>query len=259
MEKDTPLRGGNITGVIRAGEIVHRAMGPWSPTMHSFLRYLESQRFEGAPKFLGIDAQGREMLSFIEGEVGNYSLSSYMWSDENVIEVARFLRRYHDATIGFVPPVESVWQFKYEGQYQHEVICHNDVAPYNMIYRGEKPYALIDFDTACPGPRIWDSAYAVYRFIPLSYTEDMQALGVAEPREQARRLQLFCQAYDLRHKYEELLSTVERRLEALCALLLANAHIPTYQKLLAEGHLDYYKREITNLQRYRPLLERCLS
>ena len=47
------------------------------------------------------------------------------------------------------------------------MICHNDVAPYNTVFVDGRPRALIDFDTAGPGPRVWDIAYAAYTFVPL--------------------------------------------------------------------------------------------
>ncbi len=258
MEKEIPLNGGNITGVVRIGKTVHRSIGPWSATVHSLLQYLEAKGFEGIPRFLGFDQQGREILSFIEGEIGNYPLQSYMWSDENVREVALFLRRYHDATIGYVASHDAIWQLEYPDHRQHEVICHNDVAPYNMVYRDRKPQALIDWDTAGPGPRIWDIAYAVYRFIPLSYAQDMQALGLTDPITQAKRLRLFSQTYGLTYPYEEILDAVERRLDALCALILGRIHDPVYRKMIDEGHLDYYRREIVSLQHHRTQLERHL-
>ena len=70
MEQEIPLSGGNITEVVRIGQAVHRATGPWSTAVHGLLQHLETQGFESAPRFLGTDQQGREMLSFIEGEVG---------------------------------------------------------------------------------------------------------------------------------------------------------------------------------------------
>ncbi len=258
MEKEIPLSGGNITGVVRIGKTVHRASGPWSAAVHGLLQYLEVRGFEGAPRFLGFDQQGREILSFIEGEVGNYPLQSYMWSDENVREVALFLRRYHDATTGYIASNGAAWQSEYPDLHKHEVICHNDFAPYNMVYRVGKPQALIDWDMAGPGPRVWDIAYAVYRFIPLSYTQDMQVLGLTAPMIQARRLRLFCQAYGLTPPYEEILDTVERRLEALCTLLLERAHDPVYRKMIDEGHVNYYQREIVSLRHHRVQLERYL-
>lgn len=253
-----PLSGGNVTGVVRIGKTVHRAKGPWSSSIHDLLSYLELQGFEGAPRFLGIDPQGREILTFIEGEVGHYPLHQYMWSDENLREVAHLLRRYHDATVGYNAPTDAVWQFEYPNHQKHEIMCHNDVAPYNMVYRDGKPIALIDFDTVGPGPRIWDVAYAVYGFIPLSYTQEMQTLGLADPKIQGQRLKSFCHAYGLTHTIEEVLDTVVHRLEALCNLLTERSKDPIYQKMIGEGHLDHYRREITSLQHYRNQLEHSL-
>jgi len=47
------------------------------------------------------------------------------------------------------------------------VICHGDIGPYNTIHVANKAVALIDFERAAPGPRIWDLAFAVYRFAGL--------------------------------------------------------------------------------------------
>jgi hypothetical protein len=257
-EREIPLHGGNITGVVRIGQTVHRATGPWSDTVHTLLQYLEARGFEGVPRFLGTDQQGREILSYIEGETGSYPLQSYMWSDENLEVVARLLRRYHDVTAGYIPPRDACWQFVYPDSRQHEVICHNDVAPYNMVYRDRKPLALIDWDTAGPGPRVWDIAYAAYRLVPLSYTPDMQALGLANSLTQTRRLCLFAQTYGMAYPYETILDTVERRLDALCTLLIERRHEPAYRKMIEEGHLDHYRREIASFQHHRPQLEHHL-
>ncbi len=249
-EQEISLSGGNVTGVVRVGQTVRRATGPWSSAVHGLLRHLESHGFAGAPRFLGLDDQMREVLTFIAGEVGHYPLQQYMWLDDNLIAIARFLRHYHDTTVGYRVPEGTVWQFPYPDHSQHEVICHNDVAPYNMVYKDEKVYALIDFDTAGPGPRIWDVAYALYRFVPLSFTQDVQALGLANPLLQRQRLRMFCQTYGLEHSYEEVLETVVRRLETMCALLLERAYDPVYQKMIADGHLDHYRREIASIKEH---------
>ncbi|MGH6654079.1 MAG: hypothetical protein ACRDVE_02605 [Actinocrinis sp.] len=54
--------------------------------------------------------------------------------------------------------------------------------------------ALIDFDAALPGPRIWDVAYAACRFDPLTIAPEERVIPVAE---QARRLRVFADAYDV--------------------------------------------------------------
>jgi hypothetical protein len=43
-------------------------MGPWSPAVHEYLRYLEAAGFAGSPRVLGTQGD-REVLTFIEGDV----------------------------------------------------------------------------------------------------------------------------------------------------------------------------------------------
>lgn len=260
-EQEKPLYGGNVTGAVRIGQTVRRKTGPWSTTVHTLLRHLEAGGFTGAPRFLGMDEQGREILTFIDGEVGHYPLPPSMWSDESLVAVAHFLRRYHDATVSYIPPADALWQFVYPDHSQHEIICHGDVAPYNMIYQDSKPHALIDFDTAGPGPRLWDLAYAAYRFVPLSYAQDMQDLGLSDPLLQGSRLYLFCQEYELEQPYADVLDFVEHRLQAMCNWLSEGAAAGDLarQRLVNEGHLDYYRREIVSFQKHCPLLQRRLT
>ncbi|OIJ85018.1 hypothetical protein BIV23_44840 [Streptomyces monashensis] len=54
-------------GVVRRGGQVLRPLGPWSTTVHAYLRHLESAGFTGAPRFHGVEGE-REVLSYIEGE-----------------------------------------------------------------------------------------------------------------------------------------------------------------------------------------------
>src|SRR3954468_19522367 len=134
----------------------------------------------------------------------------------------RLLRQLHDATAGFVARAGAMWQFIYLDPTRHDVICHNDVAPYNTVYVDGRPRALIDFDTAGPGPRIWDLAYAAYTFVPLASFVPLPDGSVVpyEPAqhagERARRLRVFKAAYGL--PMDDLLLAVAHRLEAVCAL-----------------------------------------
>ncbi len=261
MDEEQILSGGNMAEVVRVGNTVHRAMGPWSRTIHTLLRYLEQQHFEGAPRVLGIDDKGREILTFIEGEVGKYPLPAYMWSDEVLEQAARFLRRFHDITATFVPPDNAIWQITFPDAKRHEVICHNDFAPYNIVFVNQHPVALIDFDVAGPGPRVWDLAYAAYCFVPLIHFDDvtLQQLGLTDPRVQARRLQLFCESYgDVQPV--EVLDMVKARLQALCTFITsaAEAGNKAFQKQIEEGGLAWYHRELLAYEWYYRRLQHLL-
>lgn len=102
------LTGGNVSNVYRAGDTVRRELKPDSPKIHKLLLHLENKSFSYAPKFLGIDEKGREILSFIEGEAGNYPLQEYMWSDDVLIEIGKMLRLYHDSVSDF--SLDDSWE-----------------------------------------------------------------------------------------------------------------------------------------------------
>jgi len=94
------LGGGWEAATVRIGDTVRRRTGRWTPAVHALLRHLESVGFDAAPRVLGVDGQGREVLSFIEGQAGNYPLPESLWSDAVLDQTAQLLRRYHDATVG---------------------------------------------------------------------------------------------------------------------------------------------------------------
>lgn len=205
------LTGGNTNSVQRIGDRVRRTSGPWTSTVHSLLRLLRDNGIEEVPQAFGVDDEGRELLSFIPGAVANYPLPSWVWSDSILEEASILLRRMHDATKD-VRFADSVWQSaSHEPQ---EVICHNDFAPYNMVFDQEHLVGVIDFDTASPGPRLWDLAYMAYRLVPFS--EDA---GVAAPVGELRMVRLMAaiRAYGMNFKPEEVLEVMALRLEDLAA------------------------------------------
>jgi hypothetical protein len=56
-------------GVVRVGDTVRRPAGPWTPAVHALLDHLHQVGFEGAPRALGVDERGREILTFVPGVV----------------------------------------------------------------------------------------------------------------------------------------------------------------------------------------------
>ncbi|MFD2794318.1 phosphotransferase enzyme family protein [Promicromonospora vindobonensis] len=159
------LTGGNTTGVVRIGNTVHREAGPWTPTVQRLLAHVRARGLTEVPEPLGLDGQGREIVSYLQGDVPGWPAPAWLWSPEVLGEAGRLLRRFHDATAGFTPS-DARWRLP--ATEPAEVICHNDAAPYNMVFRAGRLAGLIDLDTASPGPRVRDLAYLAYRIAPLS-------------------------------------------------------------------------------------------
>ncbi len=213
MTEEEDLSGGTVTPIARVGDTVRRATGQWSPAVHALLLHLEAEGFRGAPRFLGVDEQGREVLTYLDGEVTADTPPAGMHSDRALIAAARLLREFHDATASFLLPPEIRWRVHVGAPRSGPVVCHNDVGPYNTVYRDGVPVAFFDWDTAAPAPREWDVVYALWRFVPLYDDERCVELGwPIEPR--GRRMRLFCDAYGLQYR-AGLLDLLRRRQESV--------------------------------------------
>src|SRR3954453_8954574 len=110
MSEET-LAGGNTVGALRIGDVVHKQDSPWTPTVPALLRHLEDVGFDGAPRALGFDDQGREMLTYLPGDtVGDKApWPEWVFAESTLVQVGRWLRRLHDATASFGPPVDERW------------------------------------------------------------------------------------------------------------------------------------------------------
>jgi hypothetical protein len=252
-EQEIVLTGGNMTPVVRVGDTVRRGAGPWTPTIHALLEHLRATGFDQVPEPLGIDEQGREIISFLPGRVGTYPLADYVLSDSTLDTVARTLRAYHDATLDFAAPPGATWQWP--AHEPVEVICHNDFAPYNMLFEDGRLTGIIDWDLASPGPRVWDMGYAAYRFVPLTdpANPDVTNPGVAE---QARRLARFCDAYGTGIEPQAVAETAVAILRNLVAFIRreAAAGDPAQTAVLERGDVGIYERDIAYVEERLSLL-----
>jgi len=248
-ENEEMLTGGNVSSVYRLGDTVRRELKPDSPKFHKLLKHLENKGFSYAPKFLGIDEKGREILSFIEGEAGNYPLKEYMWSDDVLIEIGKMLRLYHDSVSDF--SFDDSWKSIDNTPQKYEVLCHNDFAIYNIIFNHERPIGIIDYDVAGPGPRLWDIAYTLYTCVPLSRFylsetgEKVYYNSLQHANRIKQRVKLFFESYGDARK-EDYLEMVLLRLEGLCKTITRKASEGdiAFQKMIDEGHLEHYQNDI---------------
>jgi hypothetical protein len=198
---------GGLTEVTRTGQTVRRTAGDWTPTVQGLLAHLHRVGFAGAPRPLGRDGQGREVLEFIAGGGPSHA-------DDELAGVGRLIAALHRATATFSAPPDAHWQFMVGAPKVGEVICHNDLSPDNAIYEpAGTPRAFVDWDLAAPAPPIWDLAWAAYRFVPLYDDATCERLGYPIPSRVAR-LRILCDAYGLDDR-RALLPTVCERIRVL--------------------------------------------
>lgn len=247
--------GGNLSDAVRVGDTVRRRAGPWTPAVHALLRHLEAVGFEGSPRVIGIDEHGREILRYIEGDGPTGwpdPMPDYVWSDANLTAAVRLLRRYHDAQAGFAPPTPESWRWPSDTA---EVICHNDVAPFNAVFRGSELFAMVDFDNAGPGRRIWDVAMGIWRWVPVYSDTDPTV------RDRSARVRRFCDAYGLGPERKDVIDALLDRQRA--GREFARAEIargdPGFTKIWSWSPNDSYLLEaIDYIEAHREELSRDL-
>jgi hypothetical protein len=194
-EGETPLEGGftNAGRVSRVGDTVRRPSRPTTPATKAILDHLERVGFDGAPRFLGIDDRGREVLSYIAGEAAVEPIRAWALTDEALLSVADLLRRYHEAAASF-DAGRHVWPLAVPAGFRGGTVCHNDPNLDNVVFVGGRAVALLDFDLASPGSVAWDVACAARLWAPLRDERDVPH------RLRGRtlaRLRLFLDAYGL--------------------------------------------------------------
>ena len=232
-----PLDGGNMSsGVVRVGDTVRRPAGPWTPAVHALLAHLHDAGFHGAPRPLGIDERGREIITFVPGTVAWPGHFHLLDADSQLRRAARLIREFHDAVAGFRAPPGARWQALIPAD-GDEIIAHHDLAPWNLVI-GERQWAFIDWDTAAPGTRLWDLAYAMHGFVPLS-------ADPAHQRDDAgRRLRLIADAYGLTERERvNIIPLLARRTRAMRDFLAEQASQGTqpWARLWQEGHGDAWR------------------
>jgi hypothetical protein len=176
VEQELPLTGGRSTpGIVRAGNTVRRPLKPDSDRTHRLLTYLENRGFDGAPRFLGVDARRRAILSFIDGFAPPHN--GFRLCEAGVRAGARLVRRVHDLTAGTEFSAGS------------EVACHPNLSQPTFIFREMIPVGIIDWDGTRPGTRLANFADFLWAFVhPAMY-------GNGEPA--ARMLRVAADAYGL--------------------------------------------------------------
>jgi Ser/Thr protein kinase RdoA (MazF antagonist) len=220
---DDSLGGGNMNAVRKVGDTVRRTAGPWTKSVHAYLDHLRGNGVSWVPRALGLDDEGREILSFIDGTVPAYPLPSWVWHESVLTEGGRMLRQLHDASLDFplLTRADAAWQLPSHDPV--EVMCHNDFAPHNLVFDDEGVIVgAIDFDMCSPGPRLWDVAYFATRAVPLAFPRASEP--TLTPNELRRRIELVLAGYGSRATWDEVIRMAITRLHDIAEFSLVKAH-----------------------------------
>lgn len=226
---DGPLLGGNAgEGVVRVSGTVRRPAHPWSSSIDALLTHFEWHGIEGAPRALGYDDDGRQILSYVEGYVDPDPVDL---NTARIFEVGRLIRRLHDAAEDFQAPSGAVWNVLIAPD-REDLICHHDLAPWNLVRTDDK-LIFIDWDVAGPGSRLWDLGYAAHGFVPLS---PLSGLGDVEA---AQRLTALVDGYGLEGgERQDLVELIGPLVRSMFEFLRERGEtgVQPWARLWIEGH-----------------------
>jgi hypothetical protein len=268
-EPEIPLPGGDVTeGLVRVGGTVRRSMTRNAPYVHALLEHLQAVGFEGAPRYLGVDSAGREVLTFIEGEVAARPHPAWVADEHRLVSLGRLLRSYDDATLDFRAPAAVTFDagpgdppdLPAAPDYQPEIIGHLDITPENIVFRQGAASALIDFDLAKPATRVDELYNAMLWWAPLNEPRDTDPAlrGVDAPR----RCRILADAYGMaerdRGRLVEVAVLRTRRSWHLMKYR-AEADGGGWQRMWDEGVGEIIKRREAWLERNGAAIEATLT
>ncbi|SCD86123.1 Phosphotransferase enzyme family protein [Streptomyces sp. LcepLS] len=236
-EPGEPLPGGmaNSGAVHRDGAAVDRPAPPVAPALHAQLRALRAAGFGGAPLPLAAPVNGRERLTYLPGDVPLPPFPAWAMTDEALRSVGVLLRGLHDASAGLPRPADAPWSRELSDPRGGPVLCHNDVCPENVVFRAGRAHALIDFDLAAPGRRVWDVAMTARYWAPLTGETSWQHPAGLDP---LARVRILADAYGLEPAARAEFAHVSREVAASCRAFVA-ARVArgdeTYARGLADG------------------------
>jgi Ser/Thr protein kinase RdoA (MazF antagonist) len=165
--------------------------------------------------------------------------------------VGRLIREFHDAVVGFRPPVGACWDVVIPPD-RDELICHHDLAPWNLVIDGDR-WVFIDWDGAGPGSRLWDLAYAAHGFVGMRDGGDPDVDGV--------RLRALVDGYDLdQQQRAELPELIGAHTRGMFELLRNGARTGTqpWARLYAAGHADHWGPAADYVERHAALFRAAL-
>lgn len=179
---------------VRVGDTLRRPSRPNTPLVQTVLRHLERHGVTWAPRCLGFDDDGREVLSWIDGETATTG------ADIDMVALAAMVRELHDLTDKFVSDGECV--------------IHDDLQPRNVIVRHGRPVALIDWEQTGPGRRVDDIANLCWSFT--------QPTADSDPYEIAVCWRVVLDAYGFADR-AEVVATIVARMTKCVADIEGNA------------------------------------
>lgn len=178
---------------------------------------------------MGSDEHGRQVQEFIPGTL---AIHADPLSQADLYRVGEMVRAIHDASATYIPPEDAVWETAIPAP-ASELVCHNDLAPWNLLI-GDR-WMFIDWDASAPSARVWDLAYSAQAFTLSGTSRD--------PSLAADDLSAFVDGYRADDSMRRLLpDAMAERTAAMYNMLRRshNAGKEPWASMFTAGHGDHW-------------------
>ncbi len=183
----------------RRGSAAAHPAQPWTPTVHAFLRHLEAEGFEPAPRVIGsgFDDDGREIVSWLEGTI--FAESVWPHPHQSLHDVGGMLRRLHEVSRTFTQPPDAQWMpwSLHTSGDGDAVISHGNIAPWHVVFRDERPAGLIGWEFCGPVNPVDEVAVTAWYCVRMFDDDVATQIGLPGPQTRAEWFRSFLDGYGL--------------------------------------------------------------
>jgi len=231
--------GNNSREVVRVGDTVRRAGDSGSAFAARVLSYLESADYPYAPRFLGVDDHGRDILTYIPGCTTDHPSQR---AEGAYARAGLMLRLLHQATAGHSLAAG------------HECVLHGDPGPFNAIFQDGIPVAFIDWASSRPGSRLEDLGY-------MAWTWCIQSNGRIPIADQAQHLRELSDGYGSTSPRTliEAMAASQVRILNLEIINADRVELPATRRQHARAAIAWAAADHAHLRRHETLLRAALE